>query len=534
MNTNNTIKKVGYLTALVIMIGGTIGAGIFYKSQSILTNSHNDFVLAIISWLVAAFGILCIGLALVEIASASKRDIGIVGWVRNFTNTNIGRFSCSYMLMIYYPFSILTLSIYSVNALEDAYHVATGQYLFTNGYQVAALSLGIVLWLTFFSWLSFKTTEKSQLFFTAIKFLPIVIFPVFAYIFSANGQAGEHLEIVKPENKGLLGTFKGLGIIASIPAILFAYDGFFTIASVRSNLKKPKTLPLIILSGLVVITSIYLYISIAFSIPNNNGSPEGILIIPKSLSIILYISIFLSVIGVVNGYTMATNRVYIIATNDREFYFLSWMYKKFNKISKRDVSYIFLVGFIIFLFVIITPFTEHIWKLPTKYNHSLYAMSDVLTNYTSLFVFVLIGFAIFGGLINRKTNKIKVEKFKLFIPAAILSIIFLIIGSTYFLLEPLISLAFLEKIEDKLSNIYTFIVMIITIIISIINMLFEMHFDKTKHGNTIKSKYFPDNYISINCLIENSLASKYEKEIAYKDFNEEGWIKIKKKIKKIK
>lgn len=528
---NNTIKKVGYLTALVIMTGGTVGAGIFYKSQSILTNSHNDFVLAIVSWLVAAFGILCIGLALVEIVSISKRDMGIVGWVRNFTNKKIGRFSCSYMLMIYYPFSIVTLSIYSVNALEDAYNVATGNYLFTNGYQVAALSLGIILWLIFFSWLSFKTTERSQWFFTVIKFLPIIIFPIFAYIFAASGQPGkEEMDLISPTKNGLIGTFKGFGIIASIPAILFAYDGFFTVASVRSNLKKPKTLPLIIFTGLVLITSIYLYISIAFSLPNNNGSPEGIVIIPKPLSIILYTFIFLSVIGVVNGYTMATNRVYIIATNDREFYLLSWLYKKIKRLSKRDISYIFLASFVILLFVIITPFTEHLWKLPTGYKHSLYAMSDVLTNYTSLFVFVLIGFAIFGGLLNRRSNKVKVEKFKLFIPAAIISIIFLAIGSIYFLLEPLVSLAFLENAEDKLINIYTFIVMILTIVVSLINMFVEIYYDKVKNGKTIKDNYFPENYISINCLIEGSPSSEEEKEIANKDFNEEGWIKIKKFI----
>jgi hypothetical protein len=42
-------KQIGYLTALVIITGGTIGSGIFLKNQSILSNSHNDLMFAIIS-----------------------------------------------------------------------------------------------------------------------------------------------------------------------------------------------------------------------------------------------------------------------------------------------------------------------------------------------------------------------------------------------------------------------------------------------------------------------------------------------------
>jgi UDP-N-acetylmuramyl pentapeptide phosphotransferase/UDP-N-acetylglucosamine-1-phosphate transferase len=42
---------------------------------------------------------------------------------------------------------------------------------------------------------------------------------------------------------GLNGLHPGLGIIASIPAILFAFDGFFTITTLRSSLKNKKQMP---------------------------------------------------------------------------------------------------------------------------------------------------------------------------------------------------------------------------------------------------------------------------------------------------
>lgn len=529
--STTVIKKISYFTALVIMTGGTIGAGIFYKSKSILTNSHNDFVLAIISWLVAAFGIICIGLALVEISSIGKRDLGIISWIKTFTTKKIGKFCSLYMLLIYYPVSIITLAIYGVNAIEDAYTIGTGYPLFSNGYIPAAIALVICLWLFIISWLSFKITESLQWIFTIIKFVPIIILPIFAYIFAASKEpALEEISNPTLEKDGFLALSKGWGIIASIPAILFTFDGFFTVASIKSNLKNKKHLPSIILLGLIVITSFYLYISIAFSIPNNNGTATGIGKIPKKLQIIMLSFISVSVIGVVNGYTIATNRVYIIATNERDFYFLAYLYKKFKNLTKRDVSYLFLTTLTILLFTIFTPFTIEIWKLNTQeYNHSLYSMADILTNYTSLFVFIIIGFTFIGGLRNRKTNKINVEKCKLFIPSAIISILFLSVGTFYFFLSPLLNLIFLKSFEDKMRNIVTFLVMIATIILTWLNMYIEIYFDR-KQGKF----YFPPGYVSIDVLIDNENATKEQINVAYSEFDKEGWIRIKEYLNKKK
>lgn len=35
-------KQIGYLTAMVISVGSTIGAGIFFKNNSIFANAHGQ------------------------------------------------------------------------------------------------------------------------------------------------------------------------------------------------------------------------------------------------------------------------------------------------------------------------------------------------------------------------------------------------------------------------------------------------------------------------------------------------------------
>jgi hypothetical protein len=52
---------------------------------------------------------------------------------------------------------------------------------------------------------------------------------------------------------------------------------------------------------------------------------------------------------------------------------------------------------------------------------------DTYANWNALFAFVCVTFAIVGALHNRRTNKVKVEKSKVFIPAAIIAI--LVVGA---------------------------------------------------------------------------------------------------------
>jgi hypothetical protein len=53
--TNTTIanmskkKKIGFLSAMMFVIGSSIGAGIFLKNDEVMTNTHNSIVYAILA-----------------------------------------------------------------------------------------------------------------------------------------------------------------------------------------------------------------------------------------------------------------------------------------------------------------------------------------------------------------------------------------------------------------------------------------------------------------------------------------------------
>jgi amino acid transporter len=45
---STSTKKLGFISCVVAVIGSCIGAGIFFKNQSILTNTGGNLILAIV------------------------------------------------------------------------------------------------------------------------------------------------------------------------------------------------------------------------------------------------------------------------------------------------------------------------------------------------------------------------------------------------------------------------------------------------------------------------------------------------------
>jgi hypothetical protein len=44
-----TRKKIGFLSAILLVIGSSIGAGIFFKNREILANVHGSIILSMVS-----------------------------------------------------------------------------------------------------------------------------------------------------------------------------------------------------------------------------------------------------------------------------------------------------------------------------------------------------------------------------------------------------------------------------------------------------------------------------------------------------
>jgi amino acid transporter len=67
-----------------------------------------------------------------------------------------------------------------------------------------------------------------------------------------------------------------LGVIASIPAIMFAFNGFYYPANMTSQMNEPKKLPKIMIIGIILVTIIYILISVSICLCSKSGDIQGL------------------------------------------------------------------------------------------------------------------------------------------------------------------------------------------------------------------------------------------------------------------
>ncbi|CAF0747687.1 unnamed protein product [Didymodactylos carnosus] len=116
--------------------------------------------------------------------------------------------------------------------------------------------------------------------FTVVKFLPILMVPIFGFIGSnSNIQTLTEANLEKPV--GLGGVAPAIGIIGSIPAIFFAFDGFYAVGSIKENMRQPKKLGPALVIGIAIITGAYLLISAGLFTSSPTGTAGDILKLPE-------------------------------------------------------------------------------------------------------------------------------------------------------------------------------------------------------------------------------------------------------------
>lgn len=444
---NNT-KKISYLSAIMIVVGSTIGAGIFFKNGSIFVNSHGSLGLTIASWLVAAFGILMIGLALIELSSASKKDRGILEWAKNFMPKSLSKYSTNYMLLIYLPLTYFMMPIYAVMSLQDA----TNNAWTTNAWVVGIIAFGFFAWIATMGYLSTKVSEGFNWIFTIAKFIPLFIAPFltidhYESIREATGSTGLHAKVAENFDKfrgghvqaiGLTQSTGWLGIMASIPAILFAYDGFYAVTALKSKVKDEKKMGAIVAIGLALITAGYLFFVIFTGIygQKNIFGPYS-----KTITSFFNAMIMIAILGIANGFAMGAPKIYEESYEAGDFALLKWFKEKLNIKSFKQAAFFVVFIFSALWFIVLVPVSTS-KGIEDAYGGDygetagkLYGIVDMISNYTSLAVFIIIGGALIGGIMNRKTNKVQVKHSKLFLITAWISVIFLAIGTIYYLAD---------------------------------------------------------------------------------------------------
>jgi len=310
-------RVIGFWGGTALIIGITIGAGIFRKPYSLARELHDPWI---IMGLWIGFGVisLCGALALAELASMMPRTGGAYVFLRAaYGDSSAFVFGWIYLLVAT-PAAVGALGTFFGELLSDLLGVKDRSY-------VPAIGIATILFLTAANLVGARLGSAIQSVFTAIKVGALLLIMVVSF-FLVDGNWG-NLSIRS-------GTEFSLGSLgAGAAAVIWAYDGWIAVSMIAGEVvAAEKLMKRIIVAGMAAIVFLYVGANFAYfhsmMLPEMAQSPGGV---PQAIMGKLwggggpFISacIMCSVFGALNGNILAKPRVpYALAQDGLTFAFL--------------------------------------------------------------------------------------------------------------------------------------------------------------------------------------------------------------------
>lgn len=481
--TNSPSKRIGYFAALLIVMGSSIGSGIFFKSGSVMENVQNSIILSLLSWVIAAFAIIAMAIALIDVAAASQKDDrGLLSWTKRFNSFYLYKSAKNGYSFIILPVKFFVLPVYFFQSLQsglcyfDATWSDNGQIILSTfaknvldlpWWVIFLVVLGIDLWFIIVNGISIRIGNGVNKGLMYLKFIPLLFaFLIGFIVLGINKQIpNENHWWVDPNlsvnadaaPKLMVAYSPVIGMILSLAAIFYAYDGFYVVVGIQSQMKEPKKISSVLLFGLLLVTVVYLAIalSMTFGAPNGSWDNIAIFFVQHHVSwIYSVISILISIgiIGIVNNYSMWVSRFYSCVIESREIPFAKWLSKLRTK-NHEWGGLVFLVSFgiiIAIVFILVGALgydTSDQILVADKYPFSvqvnnLYQFTNLISNWQTLFSFMFITLAIFSSTKQKTQDKNYVKKGKnlITIIAGWLACFFIGLALISQLVEPFVNL----------------------------------------------------------------------------------------------
>ncbi len=350
-------RSLGLFQATAIVIGTTIGSGVFFKPAKVFLHAGGTFA-GIMAWVVSGLITLCAALTTAEIATAIPETGGMYTYLRKLYGERTAFLLGWAQSLIYTPATVAAISV------MFARYMATMMPM--SEVSVHILTLFVITVMVITNCLSVKIGGRIQSLATVLKLIPLFLM-ILAGLFLGKISTGT----------AMASTVEGgLGFGSALIACLWAYDGWNTVANMGGEMKKPeKDLPRSMIIGLGIIISVYVLLNAAIArvLPLETIVSQGDtavklaadMVLGKSGSMIISIGILISLYGSLNGYFLSGVRIpYTMGVNN-----LIPFSEKFAGLNKAK-SPIFSNIFTYFLTVI-------------------YAMSGSFTTLSNLVVFIL-------------------------------------------------------------------------------------------------------------------------------------------------
>ena len=309
-------RVIGFWGGTALIVGITIGAGIFRKPYSLARELHDPWIIMSL-WM--GFGLIsmCGALALAELASMMPRTGGAYVFLRAAYGDSAAFVFGWIYLLVATPAAVGALGTFFGELLCDI--------MKWDRSHVPLIGIATIVFLTVANLMGARLGSAIQSVFTAVKVGALILI-MFVSFFLVDGNFG-HLSI----RSGTEFTFGSLG--AGAAAVIWAYDGWIAVSMIAGEVVAPeKLMKRIIVAGMAAIVVLYVGANFAYfhSMPlyEMAQSPGGV---PQAImgklwsggGQLISACIMCSVFGALNGNILAKPRVpYALAQDGLTFSFL--------------------------------------------------------------------------------------------------------------------------------------------------------------------------------------------------------------------
>lgn len=244
-------RQIGLWTAIAIVIGTTIGSGIFRSPAGIAERLPGPLPLAII-WVAGGLLALCGALSFAELASAFPRTGGVFVYIREgfgrlpaflFGWAEITVIRAAAVGAIATTFAEYFLRVLGVDPGEYARYVAAVAIVVMGTVNILGVRWGALV-------LNFTTLAKYG---------GLILIVLFAFALGLP-RTGGHYTPLLPDGSFSMPAF-GLALVS----VLWAYDGYADLSFTGGEVKDPeRTLPRALIIGTLLIIGIYLLANLAY------------------------------------------------------------------------------------------------------------------------------------------------------------------------------------------------------------------------------------------------------------------------------
>lgn len=315
MNTPERLpRRLGLWSAVFVLVGSTIGSGIFRVPASVAQDVGTLGAIALI-WIVGALVALFGALTLAELAAIFPRSGGIYVFLREAYGPLPAFLFGWTELLVIRPSALGAIAMVFANYAAQLFGFDQAWARWIAAFAIMVLAAANVRSVVWAAGIVNVTTAAK------IAALALIAVVGFAFGNPATGALAQPISFA-PNSWG------GFGI--ALIAVLWAYDGWADLTFVAGEVKEPgRTLPRALLTGTALVVVLYLLVNLAYLyvLPIDQMAGSKLVAADAAKKIfgavggsVISALVMLSAFGALNGSTLTGPRILYAMADDRLFF----------------------------------------------------------------------------------------------------------------------------------------------------------------------------------------------------------------------